>query len=70
MPDPAETGDLTIVRADTDGDSAIVAHTAALPDPSQAIVVTADRELRDRVGELGATVASPSTLLGALDGLG
>ncbi|HWD62268.1 MAG TPA: NUDIX hydrolase [Humibacter sp.] len=70
MPDPAEAGDLTILRADTDGDSAIVAHTASLPDPAQAIVVTADRELRDRVGALGASCASPSTLLGALGGLG
>ena len=70
MPDPPEPSDLAIVRAPTDGDSAIVAHTASLPDPGQAIVVTADRELRRRVHAIGASVASPAALLTALDELG
>lgn len=76
MTDPTDPGgdgersDLTIVRASSDGDSAIVAHTASLPDPAQAVVVTADRELGDRVRALGASVVAPSSLLSALDRLG
>ncbi|MGN6125714.1 MAG: NTP pyrophosphohydrolase, partial [Humibacter sp.] len=76
MTDPTDPGgdgersDLTIVRATSDGDSAIVAHTGSLPDPAQAVVVSADRELGARVRALGASVVAPSSLLSALDRLG
>jgi len=66
MPDPARPGGIELVRAEADGDSAIVAETASLPDPALAVVVTADRGLRARVEALGASVVTPSTLLGAL----
>ena len=54
-----------VVAAETDGDSKIVEVTAAArqrPD-DHVVVVTADRELRGRVGELGARVLGPGTLL-------
>jgi 8-oxo-dGTP pyrophosphatase MutT (NUDIX family) len=70
MPQPEHAHGLTIVRADADGDSAIVERTRSLPDPAQAIVVTADRGLTQRVAELGAAVASPAALLRAADALG
>lgn len=59
-----------VVSAETDGDSKIVEVTAAArqrPD-DHVVVVTADRELRGRVGELGARVLGPGTLLRELDG--
>ena len=68
MPEPEHPHRLTIVRADADGDSAIVDHARSLLDPAQAIVVTADRELTDRVRALGAATASPSAFWRAADG--
>ena len=49
---------LAVVRAQADGDSAIVELAAALP--GEVTVVTADRGLRDR---LTARAAGPSELL-------
>ena len=54
-----------VVSAETDGDSKIVEVAAAArqrPD-DHVVVVTADRELRGRVGDLGARVLGPGTLL-------
>jgi len=67
MPDPAAPYPLEFVRAPADGDSAIIDRVAAEADPSQAIVVTADRGLAERVRALGASVVSPAGLLAALD---
>jgi hypothetical protein len=59
---------LTVVRARADGDSTIAALAAdlATDGSSPIVVVTADRALRDRVRETGATTAGPGTLLNAL----
>jgi 8-oxo-dGTP pyrophosphatase MutT (NUDIX family) len=59
-----------VVSAETDGDSKIVEVTASArtrPD-DHVVVVTADRELRGRVTDLGASVMGPGTLLRHLDG--
>ena len=56
-----------LVLAPADGDSAIVAHVASLRAPAQAIVVTSDRELGEKVRALGAAVASPAALWRAVD---
>lgn len=70
MPDPTHPHRLAILRADADGDTAIVAHTGSLPDPAQVVVVTADRGLADRVRALGAGIASPAAVWRAVDGIG
>jgi hypothetical protein len=59
---------LTVVRARADGDSTIAALAAdlATDDISPIVVVTADRALRERVRDAGATTAGPVTLLNAL----
>lgn len=57
---------LRVVRADGSGDDAIVGAVAAARanDGSRPItVVTADRELRERVAALGAEVVGPTWLL-------
>jgi 8-oxo-dGTP pyrophosphatase MutT (NUDIX family) len=69
MPDLGHPDDLTILRAPADGDSAIVDCAASLADPTRAIVITADRELADRVAALGASTRSPGALLAAMDAL-
>nr|WP_217507995.1 NUDIX hydrolase [Curtobacterium albidum] len=53
--------DVAVVRAEGSGDDAVVAATAAAVDAGDApvVVVTADRELRERVGALGAEVRGP-----------
>jgi hypothetical protein len=60
---------LDAVRAPVDGDSAIVALVgelvAANPD-SWVLVVTADRELRERVRAAGAEVTGPGAFRAAL----
>jgi hypothetical protein len=60
---------LDAVRAPADGDSAIVALVgelvAANPD-SRVLVVTADRELRERVRAAGAEVTGPGAFRTAL----
>ncbi|WP_262286154.1 hypothetical protein [Micromonospora sp. MA102] len=54
---PAVPG-CAVVSAPGSGDDTIVALVAAAPDRRRA-VVTADRELRSRVGALGAEVYGP-----------
>lgn len=56
---------LSVMHAEADGDSAIVALTARLGGVG-VVVVTADRGLRARVVDAGATTAGPATLLAAL----
>lgn len=60
---------LDVVHAPADGDSAIVALVgelvAANPD-SRVLVVTADRELRERVRGAGAEVTGPGAFRAAL----
>ena len=62
-----------VVRARADGDSAIVELVRGLvrgsadePGSQDWVVVTADRELRDRVAAAGAGTVGPGTLLRAL----
>ena len=55
---------LRVVIAPADGDSAIVAVAGDLD--GDVVVVTADRELRERVRAAGAAVVGPGTLLRAL----
>ncbi|MBP2477469.1 hypothetical protein JOF53_006341 [Crossiella equi] len=54
------TGAVRVHRAAGSGDEAIVELVRGLPGPT--LVVTADRGLRERVRELGAEVAGPSTV--------
>jgi hypothetical protein len=56
-----------VVPARGHGDDAIVAVVAGLP--GRRVVVTADRELRDRSAAAGAEVRSPGWLLGLLRAL-
>ncbi|WP_246846465.1 NUDIX domain-containing protein [Humibacter ginsenosidimutans] len=70
MPSAGHPAAPELVLAPHDGDTAIVRHVASLPDPARAVVVTSDRELRDRVRDLGADTASPAALWAAVDGLG
>ncbi|WP_039805482.1 NYN domain-containing protein [Nocardia araoensis] len=61
-----EVGGVRVMRADGSGDDAIVGVVAAAhaEDGSRPItVVTADRELRDRVAAFGAETVGPSWLL-------
>ena len=60
---------LLVVRARADGDSTIAALAADLARDGSGgpiIVVTADRGLRERVRDTGATTVGPGTLLNAL----
>jgi 8-oxo-dGTP diphosphatase len=57
-------GEVTVVLALGSGDDAIVAVARALP--GHRVVVTADRELRQRCVAAGATVLGPAWLLGLL----
>lgn len=63
--DAADVDGVEVVRAEQDGDSAIVERTARAAGP--VTVVTADRGLADRVEQHGATVLRPSRLLELLD---
>jgi 8-oxo-dGTP diphosphatase len=60
----AATGAVDVVRAPASGDDAIVesARAAVQACDGPVVVVTADRELRDRVEALGAVVHGPSWL--------
>ncbi|PZE33317.1 NTP pyrophosphohydrolase [Curtobacterium sp. MCSS17_006] len=60
----AATGAVDVVRAPASGDDAIVesAQAAVQAGDGPVVVVTADRELRDRVEALGAIVHGPSWL--------
>jgi 8-oxo-dGTP pyrophosphatase MutT (NUDIX family) len=63
----ARVDGVEVVRAPGSGDDALVEVVAAqVPDDRQVVVVTADRELRGRVGALGAEVLGPRTLLDLL----
>lgn len=53
---------VTVVRAAGSGDDALVDAVRRTPG---SVVVTADRELRERVGALGAVVAGPNWLRAA-----
>ncbi len=59
-----QPGEVRVVRARGSGDDAIVAVVRELP--GRRVVVTADRELRDRSVAAGATVLRPGWLLGLL----
>ena len=61
---PVQPGEVRVVQARGSGDDAIVAVVRELP--GRRVVVTADRELRDRSVTAGATVVGPSWLLGQL----
>jgi 8-oxo-dGTP diphosphatase len=56
-----------VVHAPGHGDDTIVAVVRELP--GRRVVVTADRELRDRCAAAGAEVRSPGWLLGLLKGM-
>ena len=62
---PVQPGEVRVVRASGSGDDAIVAVVRELP--GRRVVVTADRELRDRSVAAGATILGPGWLLGQLD---
>jgi hypothetical protein len=57
-----EVPGVTVVRADGSGDEAIVELVKDRVPDRKCVVVTADRELRSRVGELGAAVLGPRSL--------
>lgn len=63
---------VAVLSAAAGGDDAIVAEVARLAAQAgnDVVVITADRELRGRVEELGATVSGPQQLLAALVGTG
>ncbi len=63
--DPVQPGEVRVVHARGSGDDAIVAVVHELP--GRRMVVTADRELRDRSVVAGATVLGPSWLLSLLN---
>jgi hypothetical protein len=63
--DPVQPGEVRVVHARGSGDDAIVAVVRELP--GRRVVVTADRELRDRSVAAGATILGPSWLLGQLN---
>jgi 8-oxo-dGTP pyrophosphatase MutT (NUDIX family) len=56
-----------VARAAASGDDEIVVQTAALVNPSAAVVVTSDRVLGERVRALGATVQGAGWLLDLLE---
>jgi predicted RNA-binding protein with PIN domain len=65
-----DTGGLRVVLASGSGDDTIVriaAEVVAQPSHSEVTVVTADRELRQRVEAVGATTTGPRWLLDQLD---
>ena len=64
VPGEARAGEVRVVLAPGSGDDAIVAVVRELP--GDRVVVTADRELRERCVAAGATTLRPSWLLGLL----
>jgi hypothetical protein len=56
-----------VVQAAGSGDDAIVAVVRRLP--GRRVVVTADRELRERCVAAGAEIRGPGWLLGLISGL-
>ena len=69
---PGRHGDVEVVHAHARGRDAADDHLVVLvetgADASSDTVVTADRELRDRVRAAGATVVGPGSLRRHLDG--
>jgi hypothetical protein len=66
--DRGRDGGLTTVHASGSGDDTIVDTVRVLvAGGREVVVVTADRELRSRVGVLGAAALGPSWLLTRLD---
>lgn len=59
---------IEVIRAEGDGDSAIVAAVRSSPEPGRVTVVTADRGLRDAVTSLGARVLGPGRVWQLIDG--
>ena len=64
--EPVRPGEVRVVQARGSGDDTIVAMVRELP--GRRVVVTADRELRERCLAAGAEVLGPSWLLGLLRG--
>ena len=64
QPGEVQPGEVRTVKASGSGDDAIVAVVRELP--GRRVVVTADRELRDRSVAAGATILGPGWLLGQL----
>jgi hypothetical protein len=60
--DIPETDGVRVVRSPGSGDDTIVDLVAAEGDGRRVVVVTADRELRDRVRALGAEIRGPSAI--------
>jgi hypothetical protein len=60
--DIPETDGIRLVRAPGSGDDAIVEVVAQAEAGRDVVVVTADRELRERVRALGASVIGPSSI--------
>lgn len=56
------TDQVRVVAADGSGDDAIVELVRTEGADRHTVVITADRELRDRVTALGATVLGPRTV--------
>ncbi|WP_395729567.1 hypothetical protein [Nakamurella sp.] len=65
-PAPAGSGAVEVVRADRDGDSAIVTLVDDLAAAGGVLVVTADRGLRQRL-PASARIAGPNWLNGLID---
>lgn len=64
---PSRDGRVQVVHAEGDGDEAVVDQVRLLADlDREVMVVTADRELRARVDELGAQCRGPRWLLDQL----
>jgi hypothetical protein len=63
-PPEIRPGEVRVVQAPCSGDDAIVALVRELP--GRRVVVTADRELRERCLAAGATIRGPGWLLGLL----
>jgi 8-oxo-dGTP diphosphatase len=63
---PPGPGEVRVVQAAGSGDDAIVAVVRQLP--GRRVVVTADRELRERCVAVGAEIRGPGWLLGLIAG--
>lgn len=67
-PAASSTSGVSVVAADGSGDDALVAQAASLARTGRStLLVTADRELRQRVESHGATSVGPAHLLHALE---
>jgi hypothetical protein len=62
-----EAEGVTVVHADGSGDDALVEVVGGAAEDEAVVLVTADRELRQRAAALGAEVVGPSWLLDRLD---